>query len=173
MAGGVGVFGTERRSEGIYVLKSKRIGFHIQLPADGQIRGFSEKILAVIDTSVLIFGNVFKIHGSHLEHFAGALAVASRNQRRMHIDKSSLHKESMNRIGNQRTHPENGLKGIGPGTQMRNSPEIFKAVPLFLQRIIGSRRAFYKHLLRLDFKRLLCIRRRNQCSRHDNGGTYV
>ena len=132
MARGVGIFRPEGGTEGIYIFKSKGEGLSVQLTADGKICRLSEKVLGKIHTPVLFSGHLIQIQRGYLKHFPCSLTVTARNQRRVHIHKASLHKKAVDGICDQRTHPEHRLKGVGSGTQMRDGPQVFKAVPLFL-----------------------------------------
>ena len=77
----------------------------------------------------------------------------------MDIDKVPLLEILVDGVGDQRPHAEHCLKGVGPGTEMGNGPQILKAVALFLQRVIGSGRALHLHRVGLDLKRLLGLGR--------------
>ena len=132
----VGILRTEGRSEGIYILKCKRISFHIQLTTDSQIRLFAEKVLAVVHFAVLCQRQIVQIECSYLEHLPRAFTIAARDDRRMHIYKASLLEKGVDRVSDQRPYPEHGLESICPRTQVRDRAQIFKAVPLLLQRIV-------------------------------------
>ena len=109
-----------------------RICLAIQLTADRQIRRLTkESPVVVVDDSVLvILRDIVQIHRRHLEHLTCTLAVASGDERRVHIDEASLLEELMNRIGDQRTHAEHRLKRVGARTQMRHryadTPELWR-----------------------------------------------
>lgn len=51
--------------------------------------------------------------------------------------------------------------------------KILKAVAFFLQRVVGIGNALHQHLIRLDLKGLLGLRRRHQGSLYDNRRAYV
>ena len=79
----------------------------------------------------------------------------------------------MNRISSQRPHAENCLKCIGPRAQMLDRPEIFQRVPLRLQRIIRGGSSLQRDRRRLNFKRLLCLRRSRQHALGDHCGADI
>ena len=91
----------------------------------------------------------------------------------MDIDKIPLLEILMDRISDQRADPEHGLKRVGSGTQMRDGPEIFKTVALFLKRIIRSRRPLHRDLRGLNLKRLLRLRRSHQSARNNKSRPYI
>ena len=76
------------------------------------------------------------IQGRHLEHFTGSLAIRSGDNGRMDIDKPTLLKEFMDRIGRGAAYPKSRGKKIGSGAQMLDRTQEFRAVALWLQRII-------------------------------------
>ena len=56
---------------------------------------------------------------------------------------------------------------------MGDRAQILKCVTLFLKRIIRRGSAFDHDFLRLDLKRLFCLRCRRKCSGNDDRRTYV
>ena len=86
----------------------------------------------------------------------------------MHIDEISLLEELVDRIGNQGTHAEHRLKGVGARSQMRDRSQILKAVFLLLQRIIRCGSSLHLNLLRLNLERLLHLRGCDKLTRHDD-----
>ena len=118
MAGSIGVFCTESRSERIDVTERLCISLTVQLSTYRQVGRFIEEVFGKIYFSVFRLRNVVQIHGCYLEHLSGTFAVTSCDQWCMHIDKSSLLEELVNGIGNQRTHTEYCLKRIGSRTQV-------------------------------------------------------
>ena len=91
----------------------------------------------------------------------------------MYIHKPSLLKELMNRIRCQRTHTEYSLKCIRSRTQMRNRSQILKRMTFLLQRIIRSRRSLDLHFIRLNLKRLFCLRSSDKRSFHNNRSSDI
>ena len=92
----------------------------------------SEEVLAVINCAVLSLRNVIKIESRYLEHLTGTLTVTTGDQRGMHIDKSPLHEEGVDRISDQGSDTEHCLESIGTCSQMRDGTQILKGVTLFL-----------------------------------------
>ena len=173
MAGGVGIFRPEGGSEGVNVAECLGIGFAVELSAHRQIGGLSEEVFGEIHLSLVGFGNIVQIHGGHLEHFSRALAVTAGDQRGMHIHKSSLLEKFVDGVGDQGTHPEHRLEGVGSGPQVGHCPQILHGMTFLLQRIIRSGSPFHIHLHRLNLKRLLCLGRSHQGTPHHNGGSHV
>ena len=164
----VGIFRPERRSEGIDIAEclGERLALH--LAGHGEIRRFSEEILREIDLSLLRLRHIHKIQRRDLEHLARSLGIRSGDQRRMHIDEAPLLKELMNGVGNQRPDAKSRLKRIRAHSEMRNRPKVLKTVPFFLHRVIRCGSSLHRNRLRLNLKRLLRLRRRNQHSRDDD-----
>ena len=113
MAGGVGILRAEGGAESIYILECKSIGLYIQLSAYGKVYRFAEEVLGVIYFSVLGLRHIVHVQSRYLEHLAGTLTVTAGDQRGVHIDKSSLHEEGMDRIGDQGSDTEHCLESIG------------------------------------------------------------
>ena len=113
MTGGVGILGTESRSESIYVLECKSISLYIQLSAYGQVYRLTEEVLGVIHFAVLGLRHIVHVQSRYLEHLTGTLTVTAGDQRGVHIDKASLHEEGMDRISDQGSDTEHCLESIG------------------------------------------------------------
>ena len=173
MTGRVGIFRTEGRTEGVDVAESLGKGFAVQLAAHRKIGRFPEEILREVHLSLFIDRNIRKIHRSHLEHLSGSFTVTACDQRRMHIHKSSLLEEFMDRISAERTDPEGRLERVCSGTKMGDRPEEFQRMTLFLKGIIRCGCSFYLDTLRLDLKGLFCIRRRHQCTADNDRSPYI
>ena len=73
---GVGVLGTEGRSECVDVLQGGGISLAFQLSAYGQAGTLAEEVLGVVDLSVFGPGDVVQIQGRDLEHLARSLGIA-------------------------------------------------------------------------------------------------
>ena len=173
MTGRVGVLCTEGRSECIDVTECLCIRLAVQLSAYGQVGRFIEEVFGKIYFSVFCLRNVVQIHGGYLEHLTGTFTVASCDQWSVHIDKSSLLEEFVDRISDQGTYTEHGLESVGSRTQMGNCTQVFHAVAFFLQRIIRCGSALYADLGCLDLKWLFCLWGCHQSSLYDDGCTYV
>ena len=123
MTGGVGILRAEGGSEGIDIAESHGIGL---CRLTGRLQSgwsaFRRNPGSKSTVPSVLLRHVGQIHGRHLEHLSGALAVASGDQRRVHIDKALLLEKFMDRIGDQGTHTEHRLEGIGPGAQMGDGP---------------------------------------------------
>ena len=133
----IGQFRAEGRAECIDIAESKGIGLDVKLAADGQVDGLAEKVLGVIDLSILCHREFPEGKSRDLEHLARSLCIAPGDDGRMHIDKASLLEKSVDRIGDQRTDTEYRCKCVRTDSEMGDRAEIFKRVAFFLQRIIG------------------------------------
>ena len=137
MARSIGQFRTEGRTKSIDVAEGKGIGLDVELAADGQVDGLAEKVLGIIDLSILCHREFTEGKSRNLEHLARTLCIAPGDDGRMHIDKASLLEKSVDRIGDQRTDTEYRCKCVRADSEMGDRAEIFKRVAFFLQRIIG------------------------------------
>ena len=91
----------------------------------------------------------------------------------MHIHKVPLLEKLVDRICDQGAHAEYRLKCIRSGTQVRDGAQVFKAVALFLKRVVRAARALYHNLIRLHLKGLLCAGSRHDGSRHDHRSAHA
>ena len=78
---GVGVLGTEGRSEGVALREGGCVGLDIELSGDGHESFLAEEVLCIVDLSVLSLGDVLEIKRRDAEHLAGALAVRGCDER--------------------------------------------------------------------------------------------
>ena len=173
MARRVGILSAERRSERIDVTERLRERLALQLAGYREIRLRAEEILAVVDGAVFIFRKMLKVERCDLEHFAGALCVRCRDERRVDVDKAVLLEELVDRVGNQRADAEGRLECICARAEMRHRAQILERVALFLQRVVRAGRSLDVHLIGLNLKRLLRLRRRDQCSADDDCGADI
>ena len=173
MAGGIGVFRAERRSECVNIAECQREDLCFQLSGYRQVGLLAEEVLAVIDLAVFCTRQVVEIQRRYLEHFTGALRVAGCDLRRMHVHKVLILEKLMDRVSDQRAHTEHRAEHIGPRTQIADLPEKFHRVALRLQRIIRCGSALYAHLFRFDLKRLLGVRRQDHFARNGQRGTDI
>ena len=91
----------------------------------------------------------------------------------MGVNKAPLLKELMNGERRRAPHPENGVEGVGAGTQMLDGAEIFQRVALLLQRIIGRAGALQDQLGRLHLHRLLGVGRLGHHAPDNDGAAHV
>ena len=173
MSCGVGILCPEGRSESVNISKCLGKGLTVQLSTHGQIGWFPEKVLRKIHRAIGILWYISKRHGSNLEHFSGALAITSGNQRSIHINESPFLEELMECKSCHGAHPEYCLKGIGSRAEMGNGSKEFQTVPFFLQRIIRCRRSLHPNSCSLNLKRLSGLRCRYQSTLHDNRRSHI
>ena len=173
MTGCVWILRAECRAECINTSKRLRICLSVQLTAYRKARLFSEEIFCIIYCTILILRDLIHIKSRNTKHLARAFTVASCYKWCVHINKSLLLEELMNRIRCQRTHTEYSLKCIRSRTQMRNRSQILKRMTFLLQRIIRSRRSLDLHFIRLNLKRLFCLRSSDKRSFHNNRSSDV
>ena len=141
-------------------------GLAVELAADREVGRLAEEILRVVHPALGRLRDIREIQRRNLEHLSGALRIRGRDQRRVHVDEATLLKKPVNGIGRKGTDPEHCLESVGSRAQMRDRAQIFHGMALLLQRIIRRGSPFHRDGVRLDFKRLLCLRRRDQSSLH-------
>ena len=170
MARRVGVFGAEGGAEGVHVAHSgcHRLGF--QLAGHGQIGAAAKEVLRKVHFSIFGAGDVVKIHCGDAEHLTRALAVGTRDNGRVNINKALLLEKLVDGIGGGTAHAERCTKGIRASAQVRHSAQKLHGVALFLQRIIAGASAKHFHAVGVDFQRLLCLRRQHDNAFHAQAG---
>ena len=173
MTGGVGILCAEGRSKCIHVAECAGKRLHVQLAADGQIRLFSEEILAVVHFAVLGLRHVVQIQCRHLEHLARTLAVTACNQGCMHVNKISLLEKFMDRIRDDGTHAENSLECVRSRAEMTDGSQVLKAVALLLQGVIRRGHALDLHGVSLNLKRLLRLGGCHQRACNDDRTSHI
>ena len=173
VACGVGVFGAERGAEGVDIAEGHGVGLAVELAGDGQVRGLGEKVPGVVNLAVGCARRVVDIQRCDLEHFARALAVGARDERRVDVDKVALLEELVDGVGGKAAHAEHGLEHVGARTQMRHRAQILHRVPLGLDGEIGCGRALNEDFTCLNLKRLLGLRRFDKRARDDQGRADV
>ena len=134
---------------------------------------FAEEILAVVNGAVCCLRNIVEVHGRYLEHLACAFTVTGCDQRCVDIDEALLLEVLVDRVGDQGTHTEYSLEGVGTRTKVRDRTKVFEGVTLFLERVIRAGSAFNNNLCRLDLERLLCLRCCNESTFYDDGSADV
>ena len=98
VTGCVGVLGTEGRPEGINIGEGQGEYLSTQLPGNGQTDIGSEKILVIIDLSVLGFWNLFQIKGGNVKHFTCPFGIIRGDDRGVDVKETPVLEKSMNRL---------------------------------------------------------------------------
>src|SRR5207248_383751 len=115
--GGVGVFGAEGGTERVDLSKRASKDFGLELTADGKESGTFEEVQMIVDLGVLS-GRIGQVECGYLEHLAGALAVAGRDDGRMDIQKPLFLEKVMNGAADAVADPGHGAKGVGARAQV-------------------------------------------------------
>ena len=170
---GVGIFGAEGRAKGVHIAKGHGEVLGVQLAGHGQAGLFAEEVLGVVHLPVLGLGDVVQIQGGHLEHLAGALAVAAGDDGGLHIDEAPALEELMHRIGRHGADAERGGKQVGAGTEVLDGAQELHAVTLLLQGIVRRGLALHLDGVRLDLQRLLGVRRQHHGALDDQRRAHV
>ena len=132
-----------------------------------------KEILGKIDSAVLASGRILKIQGGGGKHFAGALAVAAGENRRMGVNKAPLLEKLVDAKGRRGTHPERRGEGVCPRPQMGDGSQVLQAVALLLKRIFRRRRAFHQNFTGVKLKRLLRLRSFHKLAVNGHRRSYV
>ena len=131
VSGGIGILRAEGGAEGVNVREGAGKGFAFQLPAHGEVGALPEEVpgFRFLRTE----GRPFQ--GGDSEHLAGALAIRRGDDGSMDMDKATLLKKAVNRIGEPTPDPEHRAEEIGPGAEVRDFPEEFPGMTLLLERV--------------------------------------
>ena len=170
--GGVGALRPEGGPKGVHLGEGLGHGLHLELAGAGQEHLLLEEVLAVVHGAVLCLGEVFQVHGGHLEHL-GALAVGGGDNRGMDIHKAVLLEELVDAVGRGGADAEGGAEQVGARPQVGNGPQKLHGVALFLQGVIGGGGALYHDFGSVDFKGLLGLWGGKQCACNPQGGPHV
>ena len=173
VARGVGILGAERGAEGVNVAERHSEVLGVELAGDGQARLLAEKVLAVIDLAVGRSRRVLQIQRRDLEHLARALAVRAGDDGGVDVDEAAAREELVHGVGRRASHTERRGEEVRARAQMLNGAQIFDAVALFLQGIVGGGHALDLNLCCLDFERLLGLGRQHDGAAHDERGAHV
>lgn len=130
----------------------------------------AEKVLGIVHPAVLVPGDIFQIKGGDVKHFPRALAVARGDEGGVGVYETLLLKEAVDRVGRNRPHPEHRVKGVCPGTQMRDGAQEFEGMALLLQRIIRRGRALDLDGGGVQLTGLLGLGGEDQTAFHAQGG---
>ena len=171
MARSVGILGAERGTEGVDAAQRQRTQLAFELARHGQVAGLAEEVLREIDLSLLILGHVVQVERRHLKHGACALAVRSRDKRRMEVIETLPVEIFVNGVGHGVPDAQHRAEGIGARTQVGDVAQELQRMPLFLQGI-GLRigRAVDLDLLGLHLDALARSERRHEPSVHTDAG---
>ena len=142
----------------------KSESFRLQLPAHGQISGPREKIPGVIDLTFLGSRRIVGVDGRNPKQFACAFAVASGDDRGVHIDKTALLKKLVNGESEPAPDPEDRTEKVGARTKMGNLTEELRSMPFLLEGITLVRSSDNLDLVGHDFPGLALALGSNQLS---------
>ena len=167
MALGVGVLGAERGAEGVHVAKGEREVFGVELAGHGQVRALAEEVLGEIDLAVGRARNIVEVERRDAEHLTRALAVGSRDDRGLDVDKAAVLEERVHRLRGHAADTERRAEEVRARAQVLNRTQELHAVALFLQRIVRCGRALDRDAVGLELERLLGVRREHELAVHD------
>src|SRR5262249_14460081 len=134
-------------------------GLDLQLTANRQIRRPAKKVRGKIAFPVLA-RQLVEVERGHLEHLAGALAIAAGDDGRVNVKEALLLEEIVDRVAYTITQAGDGAKGIRSRPQMSDGAEELKGMAFFLERIgLGIGVAVDSHRFRVQFRGLPLGRR--------------
>ena len=155
MAGSIGVFSAECRTEGVDRTEGGSTEFAFELTADGESRRLAEEIFGVVYFPFFVARKLFKVEGCHLEHSSGTFAVAFGDERCVEIEKSSFLEKLMYCKCKGAAHAQDCAECGGAGAEMRFLAEEFEGMPFFLQGVcLGVGAAVDLKSVGLHFARL-------------------
>ena len=151
----VGVLGAEGRTEGVDIAHRAGVRLAFELAAHGQRGAPAKEIPLVIDRAIRAPRRRVRIERRHLKHRARPLAVARGDDRRVHIEKAPLVKETVRRVRQQMPHARHGPEAVRARAQMRQLTQPVEPDLLFAERILHRRRKPQDaHGVRPDLDRL-------------------
>lgn len=141
MSGGVRVFGSESWTEGIDVAQRTGEVLDGELPGDGQIGWLGEKVLGVVDLSVLALllgdlGQVLIEDGGDLEHFSSSLAIISGDDWGVDVEESVGLEKQVGGKTEGTSDSGNAADEVGSGSQMGVGSQMFDGVVLLGDRVL-------------------------------------
>ena len=98
----VAVLGAKGWAEGVNLRERQGEDFSFELAADGEKSRLAEKILLPVDFAVGRARRLLQVQRRHAEHLTGAFAVRRRDDRRLHVNKVALLKETCGSRGSAR-----------------------------------------------------------------------
>ena len=109
--------------------------FTFQLPAHGEVGRTRKKILRIIHRAVCSPGRIRRINRRNAEQFAGAFAIAARDDWGVDVNERAFLEKLMNRESQPAPDAKDGAKQVRARPQMRNFAQELRRVPLLLERI--------------------------------------
>ena len=168
MAGSIGVFGTESRTECVDSTQSSGRQFTFQLTGYCQTCLLAEEVVIIRDRTSFVFLQVIQIHGSYLKHLSGTFTVGTCDNRCMEIEKSLFMEKLVNSNRHVVTNAEHCTKGIGTRTQVSDLAQEFHGVTFFLQWICIVASTQHFDFFSLHFHLLTGTHRFHHYSVHTN-----
>ncbi len=173
MALSVGHLCSERGAEGVNIAEGHCKVLAVELAGNGEVGGLAEEVLAVIDSAVLLQGEVVEVKRGNAEHLACALAVGAGDYRRVNVHKASALEELVHSLSRDGADSERCGEEVRSGAEMLDRSEELNAVALLLQGVIGSGNALHEYFLCFQLKGLFGLGREHQRTAADEGRADV
>ena len=155
MARSIGVFGAERRAEGVDCTEGGGAQLAFELTGYGERCRLAEEVGGVVYGTLFGARQVVKVEGGDLKHSAGSLAVACGDQRGVQVEETALLEVAVDGVGQSGAHAEHGRERVGARAQVGDFAQELKRVAFLLQRVcLGVGTAVEFELLHLDFNAL-------------------
>ena len=151
VARSVGVFGAERRTEGVDGTECCGAEFAFELAGYGQTGAFAEEIVGVIDFAVGIFLQIIEILRGDLEHLAGTFAVARGDDGTVEVTETVFVEVGVDGHRHLVANAEDGAECVGAQTQMGVLTHVFERLSLLLHGVIAAASAVHFDASGLDF----------------------
>ena len=164
---GVGVLGAERGAEGIHIAEGEREVFGVELAGYGQVRALAEEVLGKIDLAVRRAREIVEVERRDAEHLARALAVGTRDNRGLDVNKAAVLEERVHRLCGHAADAKRRAEEVRARAQVLDRAQELHAVALFLQRVVRRGRALDRDAVGLELERLLGVRREHELAVHN------
>lgn len=112
VAWSITVFSTESRAESINLSECSSTKFTFELSTDSEGSHLAEEVVRIDNLSVFILFEIIEVLRSNLEHLAGTLTVASRNERSVEIIETLVMEELVNSNSHIVTNAEHSTECI-------------------------------------------------------------
>ena len=120
MSTGVGILGTERRSEGVHLRECKTVGLDVELPRNREKSLAAEEILSEIDGSALVARQIGEIERGDAKHCARPFRIGGCDNRRVDPAKAALVEKAVNGLRKRVPHPRRRRDHVRARPQMRD-----------------------------------------------------
>ena len=137
MARRIAVLGTEGGAKGVDGAQGSGPQLAFQLTADGEGGLLAEEVVAVVYLALVILLEIIEIFGRYLEHLAGPLTVAGRDDGRVEVVVAVLVEIGVDGHSHIMAYAHHGAKGMGAQPHVGMLAHILKALALLLHGVVA------------------------------------